>query len=232
MAQPVLQIPWSTLTEIMKRSCSHDEMLWYIKQTQKNRWSRRIVETQLSLKAYERSLVEPSESIIMQEDENINELFKDTYVFSFLDKNDVVYEKNLKQRLVDNVIQFLEELGPGFSLLGKEYQLIVPGDDKFFIDLLMYHVKLHAYVVIEVKIGKFTPSDFGQLQFYVNAIDDLEKTEVDNPTIGLFLCKDANGYVAKTSLKNSSSKIGISKYKLIEELPGYLEKRLNEIKEG
>lgn len=227
--QPVLQIPWGTIITIIQRSISKNEMLWYINQTYKNRWSRRIVEVQFSLKAYERSLIEPEESEPSEENESLEELYKDTYVFDFLDKNDVKYEKVLKQKLVDNVVQFLEELGPGFSLLGKEYRLEVPGGDEFFVDLLMYHVKIHAYVVIEVKIGKFSPSDLGQLQFYVNAIDDLEKTEIDGPTIGLLLCKDANSYVAKASLRGTHSKIGISKYKLIDELPEYLEKRLNEI---
>ncbi|MDE7213202.1 MAG: DUF1016 domain-containing protein, partial [Anaeroplasmataceae bacterium] len=97
------------------------------------------------------------------------------------------------------------------------------------IDLLLYHTKIHSYVVIEVKVGKFQPKDYGQLIFYVNAIDELEKTPEDNPTIGLLLCKDANRFVAQTTLKNSSIPIGISKYKFLEELPEYLNKRLKEI---
>ncbi|MDE6047644.1 MAG: DUF1016 domain-containing protein, partial [Anaeroplasmataceae bacterium] len=90
--------------------------------------------------------------------------------------------------------------------------------------------KIHAYVVIEVKIGKFQPKDYGQLIFYVNAIDSLEKTDGDNPTIGLLLCKDANRFVAETTLKGSSIPVGISKYKFLEELPEYLSKRLKNIK--
>ena len=85
--------------------------------------------------------------------------------------------------MVDNVIKFLQELGPGFSLVGKEYKLLTPTNEEFYIDLLMYHTKIHAYVVIEVKIGKFHPADLGQLIFYVNAMDELEKTDVDNDTI-------------------------------------------------
>ena len=97
-------------------------------------------------------------------------------------------------------------------------------------DLLLYHTKIHSYIVIEVKIGKFHPKDYGQLVFYVNAIDELEKTAEDNPTIGLLLCKEANRFVAQTTLKNSSIPVGISKYKFLEELPEYLNKRLKEIK--
>ena len=132
--------------------------------------------------------------------------------------------------MADNIIKFLNELGPGFSLVGKEYKLVTPTDEEFYIDLLMYHTKIHAYVVIEVKIGKFRPEHLGQLIFYVNAVDELEKTDIDEPTIGLLLCKDADKFVAETTLKNSIMKLGISKYKLIEELPEYLEKKLNENK--
>ena len=121
----------------------------------------------------------------------------------------------------------MNELGPGFSLVGKEYKIVTPTNKEFFIDLLMYHTKIHAYVVIEVKIGEFNPADLGQLIFYVNAIDELEKTDGDNETIGLLLCKDADKFVAETTLKNSLMKLGISKYKLIEELPEYLERKLN-----
>ena len=109
-----------------------------------------------------------------------------------------------------------------------ERSLITPTNKTFYIDLLLYYTKIHAYVVIEVKIGKFQPADFGQLVFYVNAIDTLEKTDKDDPTIGLLLCKDADTFVAQTTLKNSSSKIGVSKYKFIEKLPEYLQKRLND----
>ena len=182
------------------------------------------------MKAYERSLIEPitSEVIIVSEDLT-NEIFKDTYVFDFIDRNKIKDEKDLKNQMVDNVIKLLNELGPGFSLVGKEYRLTTPSNKEFYIDLLMYHTKIHAYVVIEVKIGEFNPSDLGQLIFYVNAIDELEKTEVDNDTVGLLLCKDADSFVAKTSLKKNNIPLGISKYKLIEELPEYLERRLKEI---
>ena len=92
----------------------------------------------------------------------------------------------------------------------------------------MYHTKIHCYIVIELKIGEFEPSDLGQLMFYVGAINKLEKTIDDNDTIGLLLCKDADSFTAKTTLELTNSKIGISRYKILEELPDYLEKRLKE----
>ena len=221
------QIPWRTLIEITSKSKSHKEMLFYINATHKNGWSRSMVLNKIEMKTYERSLIESNTTSIVKSDNLTNELFKDTYVFNFLDKNNIKTEKDLKNQMIDNIINFLNELGPGFSLVGKEYKLVTPTNEEFFIDLLMYHTKLHCYVVIEVKIGKFKPADLGQLIFYVNAIDDLEKTDGDNDTIGLLLCKDADKYVAETTLKKSLMKLGISKYKLIEELPEYLERKLN-----
>ena len=221
-------IPWYTLVEILYKSSSHEEMVWYINETHKNGWSRSMVLNQIALKAYDRSLIEPTTSNITKSDDLSNELFKDTYVFDFLDKNNIKNEKDLNDQMIDNIIKFLQELGPGFSLVGKEYKLVTPTNKEFFIDLLMYHTKIHAYVVIEVKIGEFTPADLGQLIFYVNAIDDLERTERDDETIGLLLCKEADSYVAKTSLNKSQLHLGISKYKFIEELPEYLNRKLKE----
>ena len=226
--QVASQIPWFTIVVIMQKSSSHEKMLWYINETYKNGWSRSMVLNQIAIKAYERSLIEPTTSNITKSDDLSNELFKDTYVFDFLDKNSIKNEKDLKDQMIDNIIKFLQELGPGFSLVCKEYKLVTPTNKEFFIDLLMYHTKIHAYVVIEVKIGEFTPADLGQLVFYVNAINKLEKTDVDSNTIGLLLCKDADKFVAETTLENSLLKLGIYKYKFIEELPEYLSKKLKE----
>ena len=229
MSHPVTQIPWSTLvTVIMAKSSTHEEMLWYINETYKNGWSRSMVLNQIAMASYERSLIEPTTSNITKSDDLSNELFKDTYVFDFLDKNSIKNEKDLKDQMIDNIIKFLQELGPGFCLVGKEYKLVTPTDEEFYIDILLYHTKIHCYVVIEVKIGKFHPADLGQLIFYVNAIDDLERTERDDETIGLLLCKEADSYVAKTSLNKAQLHLGISKYKFIEELPEYLNRKLKE----
>ena len=228
-AQPVPQIPWSSIIVIMQKSSSHEKMLWYINETYKNGWSRSMVLNQIAMASYERSLIEPTTSNITKSDDLSNELFKDTYVFDFLDKNSIKNEKDLKDQMIDNIIKFLQELGPGFCLVGKEYKLVTPTDEEFYIDILLYHTKIHCYVVIEVKIGKFHPADLGQLIFYVNSIDDLERTERDDETIGLLLCKEADSYVAKTSLNKAQLHLGISKYKFIEELPEYLNRKLKEI---
>lgn len=225
------QISWRTIIAIMSKCKKHEEMLFYIELARKNRWGKDMISNQISMKAYERNLIEPTTTEITNasNDELVNELFKDTYVFDFLDRNKIKSEKDLKNQMLENVLKLLQELGPGFSLVGKEYKLVTPTDEEFYIDLLMYHTKIHAYVVIEVKIGKFQPADFGQLVFYVNAVDELEKMDNDEATIGLLLCKEADTFVAQTTLKKSYSKIGVSKYKFIEELPEYLRKKLNKL---
>ena len=227
--QPVGQIPWGTIIIIINKSSSKEEMLWYINQTHKNKWSRRIVKEQFKAKVYERKLIEPQVTEIVEKDEQLKDVFKDTLSFHFLGNINIKDERDLKDKLLDSIVLFLQELGPGFSLVGREYRLVTPTNKNYFIDLLMYHIKIHAYVVIEVKIGDFEPSDIGQLQFYINAIDDLEKSKLDNPTIGLLICKTADSYVVKTTLRGMSAAIGVSKYKTLEDLPDYLLEKMKEI---
>ena len=229
-APPVGQIPWTTFCVIMEKSSSKEEMLWYMNQAHKNRWSRRMVVEQFKIKAYERKLIEPQVTEVVRKNEQLKDIFKDTLSFDFLGNVKIKDEKDLKDKLLDRIISFLQELGPGFALVGREYKLVTPTNKNYYIDLLMYHTKVHAYVVIEVKIGEFQPCDIGQLQFYINAIDDLEKEDIDNPTIGLLLCKTADSYVVKTTLRTSNVPIGVSKYKLFDDLPEYLLERMKEIK--
>ena len=229
LSRAVTQIPWRTINEIISKSSSKEEMFWYIEQTHKNKWSKEKVTDQFKAKAYERKMIEPQVTEIVEKDEELKQVFKDTLSFEFLGKTDVKNERDLKDRLLDNIISFLQELGPGFALVGREYRLVTPTNKNYYIDLLMYHTKIHAYVVIEVKIGEFQPSDIGQLHFYINAINDLEKTELDNQTIGILLCKTADSYAVKTTLDGIAAPIGISKYKLLEDLPNYLLEKMKTI---
>ena len=227
---PANQIPWTTMNEIISKSSSKEEMLWYIKQTYENRWSRRMVIEQFRYKAYERKTIEPLVTETVTKDEKLKEVFKDTLTFDFLEKLGIKDERDLKDKLIDGIISFLQELGPGFALVDREHKLVTPTGKNYYIDLLFYHIRIHAFVVIEVKIGEFQPSDIGQLQFYINAVDDLEKGKDDNPTVGLLLCKTADSYVVKTTLKTSSVPMGVSKYKTLDDLSGYLLERMKEIK--
>lgn len=227
VSQPVTQIPWGTLVGIMFKASSKEEMLWYINQTHKNRWSRSVVLEQFEKKAYERNIICPQTS----DNEYVKEIAKDSLAFTFISEEEISSEKDLKNKLVDNIILFLQELGPGFALVGKEYRITIPSGKNFYIDLLMYHTKIHAYVVIEVKLDEIMPSDFGQLNFYINAVNKYEKTDIDNETVGIILCKNADKCVVETTLQGINNPIGVSKYKLLEDLPKYLENRLNNIDE-
>ena len=228
-SQPAREIPWFTLVEIMHKSNTHKEMLWYINKTHKNGWSRSMVLNQFKLKAYERSLIEPETSPdIATSNRLTNELFKDTYVFDFIDINNIKSEKELQKTLLQNITKFLIELGNGFSFVSEKYKLKVE-DDYYEIDLLFYHIPSHSYVVIELKTTKYKPEYIGQLLFYTNYIDAYVKSELDSNTIGIVLCPEANGFVCKTTLMNTKN-IAISKYKFINELPEYLERKLREIK--
>lgn len=134
-SQPARIIPWFTLIEILHKSKSHEEMLWYIQQTHSNGWSRSMVINQIALKAYERSLINPVKTEVINKSKDLtNELFKDTYVFDFIDEENIKTEKDIKNQMIDNIIKFLNELGPVFSLVGKEYKLITPTNKEFFLE--------------------------------------------------------------------------------------------------
>ena len=228
-SQPVTKIPWGTIIQIITKSSSREEMFWYINQTHESKWSRRMVIEQFRYKAYERKIIEPLVTETVAKDEELKEVFKDTLAFDFLEKLEIKDERDLKDKLLDNVVSFLQELGPGFALVDREHKLITPTGKSYYIDLLMYHTKIHAYVVIEVKIGEFQPGDIGQLHFYINAINDLEKTDIDNQTVGILLCKTADSYAVKTTLDGIAAPIGISKYKLLKDLPNYLLEKMKTI---
>ena len=128
-----------------------------------------------------------------------------------------VRERELEQALVARLSDFLLELGTGFAFVGKQVHLVVGGED-FYIDLLFYHIKLHCYVVIELKTTDFKPEHLGQLGFYVTAVDEQMRSSQDAPTIGLLLCKNKNRVVAEYALRDANRPIGISKYELTSAL--------------
>ena len=145
---------------------------------------------------------------------------KDPYLFDFLTLHDDAIERDLEQGLVDHVQKFLLELGAGFAFVGRQVHLMV-GEDDFYIDLLFYHLKLRCFVVIDLKMKKFTPSDAGQLNFYLSAVDSLMKHPTDQPTIGLILCKKRDQMTAEYALRDINKPIGVAEWqtKLVQSLP-------------
>ena len=130
----------------------------------------------------------------------------------------------------NNIQKFLLELGQGFAFVGREYRLLV-GNTELYADLLFYHIKLHAYVVIEVKNRKFEPGDLGQLGTYVTAVNHLLKSEQDNETIGLLICKNKDEVVAKYSLEGYNIPVGITSFELSKFMPENFKSSLPSIDE-
>ena len=139
-------------------------------------------------------------------------------------------EREIESAIVQHITRFLLELGAGFAYVGRQVHIEVGGDD-FFIDLLFYHLKLHCYVVVELKAGAFKPEHTGQLSFYLSAVDAQMKSEQDNPTIGLLLCKTQNRVVAEYALRDSNKPIGVAEYQLVESLPKELQTSLPSIEQ-
>jgi predicted nuclease of restriction endonuclease-like (RecB) superfamily len=145
-------------------------------------------------------------------------ILKDPYSFDFLSLSKKHNERELENGLMKHITHFLLELGRGFSFVGRQYRLVVGGDE-FFIDLLFYHIKLKCYVVVELKTVKFKPDFAGQLNFYVSAIDGELREKEDNPTLGILICKSKNNTVVEYALQNINSPIGVSEYQLVSKLP-------------
>ena len=216
----LFSVPWGHHLMIMQRCKDIQEAIFYVYKTIENHWSRSVLEHQIELNLYERqgkAITNFQQQLPIAASDLAQELTKDPYVFDFLSITGSYTEKELQQYLEDQMTKFLLELGKGFCFYGKQVHINVGGDD-FYIDLLFYNVQLHCYVVVELKTIKFKPEHIGQLKFYVTAINRQLRTEADNPTIGLLICKDKNDVVAEYTLDDIHNPIGISSYKLFDEL--------------
>ena len=229
----LFSIPWGHHIMIMQRCKNTQEALFYVHKTIENHWSRSVLEHQIALNLYVRQgkaitnfqhQLPPAMSDLAQE------LTKDPYIFDFLSITENYTEKELQQYLEDNMTKFLLELGKGFCFYGKQVHINVGGDD-FYIDLLFYNAHLHCYVVVELKTIKFKPEHIGQLKFYVTAVNKQLRTEGDAPTIGLLICKDKNNVIAEYTLEDIHNPIGVSSYKLFDELSKDYQSSLPSIEE-
>ena len=233
--QVVAQIPWGHNIILMDKVKNIEERKWYIKQSIINGWSRSLLTMQIESKLYERQVVAekvtnfPATLPDIQSDLAIQTM-KDPYLFDFISLKGKVKEIEIEKAMIDKIKDVLIELGKGFAFVGEQYKITVSEKD-YFIDLLFYHLKLKCYVVVELKAREFEPTDAGQLNFYLSAIDDLVKDKTDNATIGLLLCKNKDNFTAEYALRNISSPIGVSEYKLLEDIPEYLKSQLPKVEE-
>ncbi|MBQ9659558.1 MAG: DUF1016 family protein [Clostridia bacterium] len=228
--QVVAQIPWRHNTLLIEKIKDKEERKWYIGETLRNGWSRSMLKMQIEGKVYERQVVAskvnnfPITLPDIQSDLAIQTM-KDPYLFDFISIKGKAKELEIENLMISKIKDVLIELGKGFAFVGNQYKIVV-SDKEYFIDILFYHLKLKCYVVVELKAREFEPTDAGQLNFYLSAVDDLIKDETDNPTIGLLLCKNKDNFTAEYALRNISSPIGVSEYKLLEDIPEYLQSQL------
>ena len=230
----LFMVPWGHHRLILDKVKGNvDKALFYINKTIENGWSRAVLLNWLDTDLYERegkaisnfkhTLPDPVSDLAQ-------EITKDPYNFAFAEITKPYNEALLKKALLTKITDFLIELGSGFAYVGREYRLQI-GETENFIDLLFYHLQLRCYVVVEVKINKFEPSDIGQLGTYVVACNHLLKREEDKPTIGLLICKSKDNTVAKYALESSNQPIGVSEYELEKFYPEKLEGRIPTIEE-
>jgi len=227
------QLPWYHQLALLDKLSDQDTRRWYAAKTIEHNWSRNVLVMQIETRLHERSgtaVTNFETSLPKPQSDLALESLKDPYRFDFLGLTEEAQERDVEQSLVKHVTEFLLELGAGFAFVGRQVLLDVGGDE-FFIDLLFYHLKLRCYVVIELKAGKFKPEHLGQLGFYLTAVDRQIKSEQDNPTIGLLLCKSKNKIVAEYALGDKTQPMGIAEYKLLESLPAELQTNLPSIEQ-
>lgn len=231
----IFSVPWGHhMLLIDKCKNNPQKALFFVHQTMQNGWSRNMLLNFLDTDLYERqgkALTNFSRTLPNETSDLAQELTKDPYDFAFTGITGKYNERLLKDKLLNNITQFLVELGTGFAYVGKEYRLQI-GDTENFIDLLFYNLNLSCYVVIEVKIGKFEFADAGQLGGYVVACNHILKKEGrDNPTIGILICKEKDSLVAQYALEASSQPLGISEYELAKLYPEKVEGTIPTIEE-
>lgn len=227
------QLPWYHQLALLDKLPGPETRRWYAAQAIEHNWSRNVLVMQIETRLLERSgtaVTNFPASLPKPQSDLAHESLKDPYRFDFLGLTDEAQERDIEHALVKHVTEFLLELGAGFAFVGRQVLLDVGGDE-FFIDLLFYHLKLRCYVVIELKAGKFKPEHLGQLGFYLTAVDRQVKSEQDNPTIGLLLCKSKNKVVAEYALGDKTQPMGIAEYKLLESLPAELQTSLPSIEQ-
>ena len=230
----ICSIPWDHQRRIIDK-CKGDakKALFFVRKVIENSWGRDMLLNFLGTDLYERqakAITNFSKTLPALQSDLAQQVTKDPYVFNFLTMTDNYNERELEDALVANVTKFLVELGTGFAYMGRQYRMQV-GEKEIFIDLLFYNTRIHAYCCIELKTGSFEASHLGQLGLYVSAVNHQLKTEYDNPTIGLLICKDKDNIEAQYSLEAYNLPLGISQYELSKLIPNEIKSSLPSIEE-
>ena len=197
--------------------------LYYMNEAALQNWSTRALDSQIERLTYERILSSQNQLIVKEAEDAASrqaqltpaDIIKDPYVLDFLGLPSGVnfYEKDLEKALIDNLQQFLLELGRGFSFVSRQYRFKTDNEN-YYVDLVFYNFILKCFVLIDLKVGKLTYQDIGQMDFYTRYFEENIRTETDNPTIGIVICTERDNTIVKYSVMNDSNQLFASKYKL------------------
>jgi predicted nuclease of restriction endonuclease-like (RecB) superfamily len=231
----VALLPWRSNLTLLDKLDDPETRLWYARKALEVGMGKDMLVIQIETRLHERQgkAIHNFDAALPPADSDmIAQQFKDPYLFDFLGTADPRKEAELEQLLIDHIQRFLLELGQGFAFVGRQVHLEI-GDSDFYLDLLFYHLTLRCYVVVELKAGKFEPGHIGQLNLYLNGVDDLLRHPDDKPTIGLLLVKDKNQTVVEYALAGHTKPIGVAQWErqIIQKLPVELETSLPSIEE-
>ncbi len=224
----VAEIGWTHNVVIMQSCKDPLQREFYIRMTRKFGWTKNVLIHQIENQTYEKTMLNQTSfpKTLPQNIRNQAKLaVKDEYTFDFLEMADEHEERVLEQALIGRVEAFLCEMGGAFAFVGSQFRLEV-GNSTFHIDLLLYHRRLQCLVAIELKAGKFRPEYIGKMQFYLAALDDLVRTDEENPSIGIVLCKSKDRTVVEYALKDTGAAVGVATYRVTSKLPAELKGEL------
>jgi predicted nuclease of restriction endonuclease-like (RecB) superfamily len=216
-------VPWGHHVEVLKKVKDLKARMYYLHAAARFGWSRNVLLNQIKACAFERSRLEKKThnfpaALPKYLAEQADEALKSSYNLEFLGIKREIKERELEERLIDRLRDFILELGYGFCFVGRQYRLKL-GDNEYFVDLLFYHRFLKALVALELKVGAFEPEYAGKMDFYLNLLNDKEKAPDDHPSIGIILCAEKDDMVVEFSLRTKTNPIGVAEYQLTKRLP-------------
>ena len=231
----VVRTNWASHVILLNSKLPLGERYWYITQAVANGWSSNVLQMQIETNLFARQITAKKVSnfsvrLPKPQSDLANYLMKDPYIFDMMGQTDKMAERDIEQQLVSHITKYLLEMGSGFAFVAQQKHFEV-GDSEFYADLILYNIQLHAYVVIELKATPFKPEYMGQLNFYINVVDDTLRGEHDNKTIDLLLCNGGDKVVAQYALSGYDQPIGVSDYQLSKAIPENLKSALPTVAE-
>ena len=228
--QWVAEVPWGHHANVLAKITDPAERVYYLRTTSRLGWTRAVLLNQVKADAYGRSLAESKShnfplALPGHLAEQAEETLKSSYNLEFLGIGRAVKERELEDRLTEQLKDFILELGYGFCFVGRQYRLVLE-EKEYFIDLLFYHRFLKCLVAIELKVGEFEPEYAGKMDFYLNLLNEKERAPDDNPSIGIILCAEKNDVEVEFALKTKGNPIGVAGYQLKTRLPADLKGKL------